>query len=204
VRSRPVALAALGVSAVLAGGALAGCGVPLDAGPHRLAAGDLPLGLTAAPTTTTTGAGPPSPRAAAVIQVYLVAHDRLIARSRVVPSPATASEALGLLLDGATVPEAAFGVRSAIPAGTSLLGVHQIRGGRATVDLSTDFAQTGGADQILAIAQVVYTLTSLPDVVGVSFELAGQPVDVPTADGTLVSGPVGSQDFAALVAPGSS
>jgi spore germination protein GerM len=136
--------------------------------------------------------------------VYLVAHDRLIARSRVVPSPATASEALGLLLSGPTVPEAAFGVRSAIPAGTSLLGVHLAKGGKAVVDLSTDFAQTGGADQILAIAQVVYTLTSLPDVVGVSFELAGQPVDVPTADGTLVSGPVGSQDFSALVAPGSS
>ena len=199
---RPGALAALAVAGALAAGALAGCGVPLDSGPHRLAAGDLPLGLSAASTTTTEG--PRSPRAAAVIQVYLVAHDRLVARSRVIPSPTTASEAVVSLLAGPTVPETLFGVRSAIPAGTSLLGVHLLRGGHAVVDLSADFAQTGGADQILAIAQVVYTVTSLPDVVAISFELAGQPVEVPTAAGTLVSTPVGPLDYSSLLAPGSS
>lgn len=200
MRTRPVALLALG--ALTAGGAgLAGCGVPLDAGPHRLASGDVPLGLSA-PTTTTTQAGPRSPRAVAVIQVYFVAHDRLIARSRLIPSPAAAGEALGSLLAGPTLPEAAIGIRSAIAAGTALLAVHEARGGRATIDLSTQFAQTGGPDQILAIAQVVYTATSLPEVTSVSFELADQPVEVPTANGTLVSGPVGRADFAALLPSG--
>ena len=205
---RPVALLSPLVSPLiswlatlaLAGAALTGCGVPMDAGPHRLAAGDLPLGLLG-PATTTTQAGPRSPRAVAVVQVYLVAHDRLVARSRLIPSPATAGDALGSLLVGPTLPEAAAGIRSAIPGGTTLLSVHEARGGRATIDLSSEFAQTGGPDQILAIAQVVYTATTLPGVSTVSFELADQPVEVPTANGALVSGPVGPADFSALLSP---
>ena len=190
----------MALAVAVSGATLAACGVPLDAGPHRLASGDLPLGL-AAPTSTTTQAGPRSPRAVAVIQVYLVAHDQLVARSRLIPSPASAAGALGSLLAGPTLPEAATGIRSAIPGGTTLVGIRAVKGGRATIDLSTQFAQTGGPDQILAIAQVVYTATTLPGISEVSFELADQPVEVPTADGTLVSGPVARADFAALLSP---
>ena len=197
MRRRAVALTLLaGVVAL----ALAACGVPIDSGPHRLAAGDVPLGL-AAPSTTTTQAGPRSPRAVAVIQAYLVFQDRLVARSRVIPSPANPMAALGALLAGPTALEAGAGLRSAIPAGAVVLDVHEDKSGRATIDMSTEVAQTGGPDQILAIAQVVYTATALPGVTSVSFELAGQPVEVPRADGTLMSGPVGRGDFAALLSP---
>lgn len=201
--SRPVALRLLG-ALVAAGAALGACGVPVDSGPHRLAAGELPLGLTAPSTTTTTQAGPRTPRAVAVVQVYLVARDLLVPRSRVIPSPATPAAQLGALMAGPLPAEAAAGLRSAIPAGTSVLDVHLERGGRLLIDVSGVFAQTGGPDQILAIAQVVYTATALPDVAEVSFELAGQPVEVPTEDGTLVVGPVSRANFAALVAPSDS
>lgn len=188
-------------AAVAAGAVLAGCGVPVDSGPHRLAAGELPLGLTAPSTTTTTQAGPRSPRAVAVVQVYLVARDRLVARSRVIPSPATPEALLGALMGGPTAAEAAAGLRSAIPTGTGVLDVHLERGGRVLIDVSAQFAQTGGPDQILAVAQIVYTATTLPEVAEVSFELSDQPVEVPTEDGTLVAEPVSRANFAALVAP---
>ena len=118
-----------------------------------------------------------------------------------IPSPATVAAAVGSLLAGPTTAEADAGIRSTIPSGTLLLDVHTT-GKTATVDLSSNFAGSGGPDQILAIAQVTDTVTSIPGVDNVVYELAGSPVDVPKANGTLVSGPVGGADYAALLAPG--
>jgi len=53
-----------------------------------------------------------------------------------------------------------------------------------------------GPDQTFAIAQVVYTATQQPGVTGVSFEIAGQGIQVPTASGVQVSRPVGRADYA--------
>jgi hypothetical protein len=48
-----------------------------------------------------------------------------------------------------------------------------------------------GPDQTLAIAQVVFTATQPPfPISGVSFEIAGSPIAVPTASGAQVPGPV--------------
>jgi spore germination protein GerM len=48
------------------------------------------------------------------------------------------------------------------------------------------------------VAQLVYTATNIPGVVGVTFELSGQPVQVPAGNGQLVpaSTPVGKADYA--------
>jgi hypothetical protein len=47
------------------------------------------------------------------------------------------------------------------------------------------------------VAQIVFTVTSLPGATGVTFQLAGQPVDVPVASGAQV--PVANRlQFAAL------
>ena len=67
--------------------------------------------------------------------------------------------------------------------------------GVATVHFSTDPVQVVGPDQTLAIAQVVYTVTQQPGVTGVTFEIAGKPVEVPTAAGAQVPGPVGRADY---------
>lgn len=199
---RPLMRAACAAS--LAGGAalaLAACGVPTDAGPHRLAAADLPLALAA--TTSTTQAGARTPGPVALIQVYFVAGDRLVARSRLVSSPRDVTHSLGSLLAGPTAAEAASGIRTAISGGTTILGVRAVRN-TAVIDLSPNFANTGGPDQILALAQVVYTATALPGVQAVSFELDDQPVAVPAANGTLLTTPVTRADYASLLAAGQS
>jgi spore germination protein GerM len=68
-------------------------------------------------------------------------------------------------------------------------------GGVATVRFSADPIQVVGPDQTMAIAQVVYTVTQQPDITGVDFEIAGKAVEVPTAAGVQVPGPVGRSDY---------
>jgi len=95
--------------------------------------------------------------------------------------PATTSvgrAALDRLLAGASPAEYAAGLRSQIPAGTTLLGV-RISAGIATADLSSSFESAASPSAMpLRIAQVVYTLTQFPTVTGVRFAINGQGVTV--------------------------
>jgi len=59
----------------------------------------------------------------------------------------------------------------------------------------------GGQEQILALAQVVLTATSVAGVADVRFTLEDQPVDIPRGDGTLSSGPLTTRDYASLRGP---
>lgn len=72
--------------------------------------------------------------------------------------------------------------------------------GVARVDLLPAITELGGDEQLLAVAQLVCTLTGRPGVGLVSFTLVGSPVDVPRGDGSLTSGPVSRDDYADLVA----
>ncbi|MGC1513054.1 MAG: GerMN domain-containing protein [Acidimicrobiales bacterium] len=72
--------------------------------------------------------------------------------------------------------------------------------GVARVDLLPAITELGGDEQLLAVAQLVCTLTGRPGVGLVSFTLVGSPVDVPRGDGSLTSGPVSRDDYANLVA----
>jgi spore germination protein GerM len=79
---------------------------------------------------------------------------------------------------------------SAVPASTRVHGV-TITGGVATVDLSEDFASGGGSASMLArLGQLVFTLTRFPGVDAVALELDGQPVDVFSAEGLVLDGPL--------------
>ncbi len=190
-----VVVAALGAAATLAA-----CGVPTDSHPVDLASGDVPFGLVGGRAfTDTTLPGPNTP--VSLVQVYFVSGDRLVAAGRAVPSPATLERSLTSLLAGPTPKEADAGIRSAIGEDTTVLDA-RVAAGRAAIDLSASFADSEGADQILAVGQLVYTATALPGVGEVSFELAGVPVAVPAADGTLQSEPVTRQQYAPLLVPG--
>jgi hypothetical protein len=187
------------VLAVVTAGVLgAACGVPIDSGPTALSRRDVPFGLLApsAPmSTTTTG---PAPVAVSVQIFLLTPSGKLSGVSRDVPFPAPLSAILGALVDGPTNTEAAAGLQSAVPAQTDVLGA-AVSGGVATVNLAGTFGQLVGQAQIDAVAQIVFTATALPGVTGVTFELAGQPVDVPTATGVDV--PTANRSQFASMAP---
>jgi hypothetical protein len=117
---------------------------------------------------------------------------------REVPSTqAVGAAAITELLAGPN--EAELGARpamyTAIPAGTRFLGL-SISGGIATVNLSREFESGGGSASVLGrLAQVVYTLTQFPTVQGVRFQLDGQPGEVFSGEGVVMSEPVGRDDY---------
>ena len=166
---------------------ISACGIPTDATPEAISVdlGD-PGGIEQA-----TG-----PRLAAV-SIYLVRDDRLVHVTRDLPSPARLSDVLESLVSGETEPEDRAGLRSSIPIGTELLGIHQDVN-VATVDLSSDFAAVGGRQELLAVAQVVLTAMGIEGVDAVRFELEGTLTAVPTFSGALADDPVTAADYAPL------
>ena len=103
---------------------------------------------------------------------------------------------MNALLAGPTAAEAGDRRSStAIPDGTTLLGV-TIKNGVATVDLSTEFDSGGGtASMQYRLAQVVYTLTQFTTVKSVVFQIEGETVTVFGSEGIVLDGPVGRADY---------
>jgi germination protein M len=115
----------------------------------------------------------------------------------------TALTALQLLVEGPTPDETAGipTISTAIPEGTSVNGV-TVEAGLATVDLSTEYDDGGGSFGMFArLAQVVYTLTRLPDIDGVSFSIDGEPVTVFSSEGIELDGPQQREDYYDLLPP---
>jgi spore germination protein GerM len=92
-------------------------------------------------------------------------------------------------------------ISTAIPDGTSLLGV-TVESGLATVDLSGEYDDGGGSFGMFArLAQVVYTLTRLPDVEEVAFSVDGTPVTTFSSEGIELDGPQSREDYYDLLPP---
>jgi hypothetical protein len=188
--SRPGARAAAVLVVLVVALVTAACGIPTGGGPTAIAKSDVPFQLlNPSPTGTVTSTLPPS--VAVPEQIFLVAPSQsLIAVDRDVEIPATLSEVLGALLEGPTATESAAGLQTYL-AGTKTQVTATVAAGIATINFSVNPVQVVGPTiETIAIAQVVYTATQQPGVTGVIFQIAGQPIEVPTASGADVAGPV--------------
>ncbi len=191
----------LRVTSLLVAGALvvglAGCGVPVDKHPTALARHGIPFDLLAPTQATSPPTTAPSPIEVPV-EIFLIAPTgHLVAVTRDVSvSPPDLATVLRALLVGPTDAESAAGLQSALTTQTTVLGAN-VAAGTATVNLGGTFAQLVGPPQIQAVAQVVFTASAQTGVTGVTFELDGQPVDVPVASGAQVPTATTAQ-FAAL------
>jgi hypothetical protein len=155
--------------------AMAGCGVAAESDANRVPPDAVPFGLLDDQVSTTVAAG-------STEQIYLVVNDRLVAVDRTLPVGGTPAELLGLVVDGPAAAEEELGITTAVPTGT-IAAVDEDRG-VAVVDLTAEFGDIRSADQPLALAQIVYTLTAQPGIGGVRFTLEGQDIEVPLPDGT--------------------
>ena len=175
--------------------AAAGCGIPTATAPTPIARSEVPYHLLNPPTTTTTAPGTP-PAVGVAEQIFLVSPGGLlVAATRYVAVPASPTQVLGALLAGPTATESATGIQSFLT-DTGVQVTTSPGDAVATVDFTSNPIQVVGPDQTLAIAQVVYTVTQQPGVTGVTFEIAGKAIEVPTAAGAQVPGPVGRADYA--------
>jgi Immunoglobulin-like domain of bacterial spore germination/Sporulation and spore germination len=117
----------------------------------------------------------PAPAREIGVQTWFSRNGKLFVTQRSVPVTAGVGRgALDRLLTGPSAAENAAGLRTQIPAGTTLRGL-RISAGIATADLSSSFESAASPSAMpLRIAQVVYTLTQFPTVTGVRFVIDGQ------------------------------
>jgi spore germination protein GerM len=177
----------------------AGCGVQGDGAPRSLAPDAVPDELLAPKTSTAPADQPDGGRQATV---YLVDNrDILRPVQRTLPSPVLVTGVLDSLLEGATDEEADEGLRSEVPTGTTVNGIDRLDRDVIAVDLSEEFAETTADGELLAQAQIVYTVSQLPNVGGVLFLVDGRPREGADDEAKLTSSPLTTEDFADFAPP---
>jgi spore germination protein GerM len=188
---------AAAIAAIAATALAAGCGLPTSGHIERMDPRTVPFGLlrTAPPGTPAPAARGPA------TDLYFVQGDRLVTAARRVVGDNIPAEAVRLLLDGPTTTEAARGLTSDVPAQTRLISL-DLSGSVATVDLSSEFGTVGGSDQVLAVAQIVYTLTASRYIDSIRFAINGKLTEVPDGSGSLASAPRTRQDYPRLAPAG--
>ena len=173
----------------------AGCAVPAEDHAQRVRDEAVPFALLdpQAPPIVPSASGSSSEPVA----LCFVRDGRLVIVSDEIPAPAD----LGTALDALASPPADAGplLRTALTEPSVVRDV-RLLGGIARVDLLPEVSALPADEQLLAVAQIVCTLTGRPGVGQVSFTLQGARLAVPKGDGSLVSSPVARDDYAGLMA----
>ncbi|HEX2045945.1 MAG TPA: Gmad2 immunoglobulin-like domain-containing protein [Gaiellaceae bacterium] len=200
-----VLLAAAAAAAL--GFLLAGCGAdeatpagPLPSVPATQESGTSPAATSGSETGSEPGSTTAEPGGVLTYQVWLTAGESLFVVHRSQEATArVGTAALEALLAGPDDFEQGYGLSSAVPEGTQLLGL-AVEDGIAHVDLTSEFESGGGTLSMqMRLAQVVFTLTQFPTVEGVLFNLDGEQVDVIGGEGIVVDQPLRRRDFRELL-----
>jgi spore germination protein GerM len=183
------------VAAAVALLAAAGCGIPPDDHATLAAPASVPFDLLGQAPSATPTPQPASPTEKATL--FLVQGERLAPVQRELPAPVSVQSVLEALAAGPTATEVELGLRTALLS-PGLMRSGGVSGGIATIDLGQPFTEIAGRDQIVALAQIVSTVTGLPGVGRASFTLQGNPVGVLRGDGAVTTESVSRDDYATL------
>jgi hypothetical protein len=173
--------------------ALAGCGVASQDSAEKTDPREVPFGLL----DRNRGAevGDRSGDRDAV--VFLTKDDRLVRTVRSLPPPVTLDALLESLKQGPSSAELSDGVRSAVPDDNTFESA-ELSGGTALVDLGKPFTAASTEEQVLALAQIVFTLTARPGVGQVQFTIEDAAIEIPVGDGSVTSQPVSRDNYLTL------
>jgi hypothetical protein len=80
-------------------------------------------------------------------------------------------------------------------------GVPIQRGRRVVLELSGETGGRSATENVLAVGQIVLSVTALPTVDEVTFQRDGVAVEALLADGALTTEPLTAADYAALRSP---
>lgn len=195
---------AVTVLAVVAAGALTGCGVESSGQARAVDPAQVPYGLVGStptpraslPATATADATP------AGAAVYFLQRGRLVGIP--VPRPVgdrrvAIGQVIAILSAGPSTAERARALDTAVPTSVQL-AVRDITGTTATIDIQGDQSAIVNDQGPLAVGQLVLTATSIPGIDSVRLTRDGQPVDAQLADGALTARPLTREDFRSLLA----
>lgn len=175
--------------AVLVTALVSGCSVGTQAAPVPLPPGQLPAAVR---VIGASGKGPGQ-----ITHVFFLSGDRLSDQLRWVPSGDPVANALDALVSGPGPAGDGSPLRTALPGSVTSLAVTVVDG-VATVDVPGTLDRLGAHNEVLAVAQIVFTVTAQPGVDAVRLAAGRQPLEVPTGSGQLVARPVTRQDYLAL------
>lgn len=185
-RAMAVALLMVTVEAVV------GCGVPLDDHAKTTSASNLPYDLASpapAPLETV--------QPAMTATIFLIRRDELVSSTRPVTDPGDLTALVESLTAPPSAEEVGSGLRRALT-DPGMIGSISRTGRLATVELTRAFDQLASREQVLALGQIVFTLTERDEVDQVRFSRNNEPLTVPTGGGNLVDGPVTRYDYRSL------
>jgi hypothetical protein len=189
--TRVVTLAILIVSATA-------CGVPLDTTARVLP----PIEVLVAPTSvppTTIAPTRPAPDSRGVV-VFLIRNEGLVGRARVTQEGYTPTELLQFLFDGPLASDNPMSLRSGLQQRTDLVSSAGVFDRVARFEISAEFTDLPGIEQVLILGQITLTMTSNLDIDGVEFYQNDAPIAVPDANLEPVSIPVRRANYSALLA----
>ncbi|HEX4434660.1 MAG TPA: GerMN domain-containing protein [Acidimicrobiales bacterium] len=172
--------------------AAAGCAIPTQGSPSTMAPTKVPFNLLnpQLPTTTTTV---PKPTSLVPVKVFFLnAGTQLTSAPRVVAAPAPLTAIITSMLAGPTRAETTQGITTAIPSNVTVLST-TTQGNIVTVNMNAAFGAITGTNIELAVGQIVATVSTEngPNYdTGVLFEIDGQHISVPIANGSQVNAPV--------------
>lgn len=199
--ARRIAASGAFLAVLLVAPAATGCGVPVGGAPTTIAPSDVPYGL-ASPTEASPSPASPLPRADEPLVFLVGPGDLLVPRGRGTGTGSgtgTQADRLDALLAelaaGPTEGERAEGLSTALPPGVEL-SVTGEDGGTVTVDLGGPAGAPSGRESRSAVAQVVLTATTLPQVDAVLLTRDGVPVEAPLPSGELTSAPLTAAAYA--------
>jgi hypothetical protein len=181
------------VAAAAAAATLTACGVPAESAPQPIDPPRGPFQAITSPTPSTAESG------AVTQRLFMVKDGALVAVTRHIDQVPTVDRVVGQLLSGPTEAERNNGITSAIQGAIAVSSVH-VDGDQAIIELAAPVAETRRNDDVLAYAQLVCTLTTRPEIHGVTFTFEQKPVGVPRADGPLSPGPLTRADYDDLIA----
>lgn len=187
MRHRLIVLAVLVLAFVAAG-----CAIPTQGNPSTMPASKVPFHLLDphVPTTTTTL---PKPTSLVQVKVFLLnAANQLTPSPRFVATPAPLTAIISSLLDGPTQSDTANLLTTALPGNVAVIST-TTAAGIVTVNMNAAFDAITGTSIELAVGQIVATIATAngpPYDTGVLFEIDGQRVSVPIANGSQVNAPV--------------
>lgn len=183
--------------------ALSACGVPTGGEPEAIPPSAVPFGLASAatpsaPTMTSAPVHLDEPR------IYLMEpDDALVPIARQIPE-GTVHDRLAILLKylagGPTSIEKRHRLSTALPPDV-VLGVRNIVDDRVTIDLGGAADAPSGKESRRAVAQIVLTATSLPEIHSVLLTSDGMPLEAPLPSGELTSQPLTAFDYTVLLHP---
>lgn len=181
----------LGVVAIVA----AGCAIPTQGDPSTMPSSKVPFHLLDphVPTTTTTV---PKPTSLVPVKVFFLnSRNALTSSPRVVAAPAPLTAIITSLLSGPTQADTANGLSTAIPSNVTVLST-TTAANIVTVNMNAAFGAITGNSIELSVSQIVATVSSENGFdTGVLFEIDGQRVSVPIANGSQVNDPVYIVEF---------